>query len=359
MKKFLCWFFCLIPAVLLSACGSPQAKIEAHWEKAARICLSESDSAAREDALIRAELGVERTQQMVPGYLTSGSDFRAFLSSGKGSQEVFDLSEDGILTDRLFVFQRDALWVYTLSRSLDGSEAPVETGFPIQDFVVTDRGNFYYRVLPAGDKHYADYTLIRLEQPQRPLWELTEKYLSPGTYMGANLFLTDWSEGDWQALCFNDLWESLFYSVYGEIATPEWYFGDASQQRYQIPAGEFEAVILRYFHIDQASLRSLAQYDPDTDSYPWRPLISDYFVDQLYYYRIQPEVTAFQENEDGTLTLTVDALCTDLAQDRLFSHQLTVRPLGNSGFQYVSNQVTYQTEAGLPDCQPRLTWKNP
>lgn len=48
----------------------------------------------------------------------------------------------------------------------------------------------------------------------------------------------------------------------------------------------------------------------------------------------------YQVNTDGTITLTVQALSTDLKTDCLFAHEVTVRPLENGRFQYVGNKVT-------------------
>ena len=61
-------------------------------------------------------------------------------------------------------------------------------------------------------------------------------------------------------------------------------------------------------------------------------------------------------NPDGTMTLTVQMLSTDLKMDCLFAHEVTVRPLKNGIFQYVGNRITYQTEYGLPYSVPRLLW---
>ena len=72
---------------------------------------------------------------------------------------------------------------------------------------------------------------------------------------------------------------------------------------------------------------------------------------------IEPEVTACQTDGDGTITLTVEMLSTDLKTDCLFAHELTVRPLEDGGFQFVGNRVTYRTEYGLPYCEPRLSWQ--
>ena len=131
---------------------------------------------------------------------------------------------------------------------------------------------------------------------------------------------------------------------------------DAPMHCYWIPASEFEQVMLPFFAIDRDTLRELAQYDPATDTYPWRPMEGDDHT-FLHFYTIAPEVTACRDNGDGTLTLTVELYSTDLKTDCLFAHELTVRPLGDAGFQFVGNRMTFQTEEyGLPYCEPRLTW---
>ncbi len=47
-----------------------------------------------------------------------------------------------------------------------------------------------------------------------------------------------------------------------------------------------------------------------------------------------------------------------MGMDCLFSHEMTARPLGENGFQFVSNCVLSQTKYGLPYCVPRLAWED-
>ena len=67
-----------------------------------------------------------------------------------------------------------------------------------------------------------------------------------------------------------------------------------------------------------------------------------------------PNVIASQKNSDGTLTLTVDAICPEKETDALFTHKLTVRPLEDGGFQYVSNAITAENEEDIPVYFPRV-----
>lgn len=312
-----------------------------------------------ENALYDAGFDVMDTNGEYPAYLMTAERFRNFWSAVQSAtdaeQEIITVTESGTLAYRLFTYRDGAAYVYSMSYPMDGSSDGYYEMHEVQDWTLTDKGNFYYRIYPAGDKHYADFTLIRLEAPDRRLYDLTLKYVYAGGYIGTNLYLTDWSEKNWAELSFHDLWEYLYYDTYDQQFWPDGYTYIQDQYCYEIPAAEFENVILSYFKIDLDTLRELAHYNEEGDYYPWRQIETNDYV-FLYYYTIEAEVTACHDNGDGTITLTVENLSTDLKTDCLFAHEVIVRPLEDGGFQFVSNQVIYQTEYGLPYCEPRLTW---
>lgn len=335
---------------------APKTEPQNPWEMPT---LSQESMDTIENILLDAGLDVIDTNGEYPSYLKTANNFYAFWEKlqrqEQAEQEVIAVSDRGNLSYRLFSNQDGIFKVTTISYPIDGGDYYYEIQ-EILDCTLTEKGNFFYRVLPAGDKHYADFTLIRLTAPDRSLYDLTLKYLRPGNYIGANIFLSDWSENNWGNLSFNDLWDALYYDHTGDAFTAEGYTYCPEQDYYRIPSGEFENVLLSYFDIDIETLRTRAHYDEENDSYPWCPIETNDFV-FLYYYTIEPEVTACKENNDGTLTLTVEAICTDLKLDCIFAHELTVRPLDDGAFQYVSNHITYQNdEYGLPFCEPRLTW---
>lgn len=320
--------------------------------------VSQPDLDAMEDRLRAAGLDVLDYQGAE--YLPTGDNFRVFLQRlswrETARQEVLALRPSGALGYRLFTCQDGELFVHSMVAPLDTGEDPNYELHQVLDWELTDRGNFYYRIRPMGDGHYADYALIRLEKPDPALWELNRRYISAGGYVGSNLFLTDWTEEDFSSLCFNDLWEYLYRDTHGAQFNPEGYRYNADEHCFEIPAREFEEIILSYFDIDRQTLRSLAGYDPGTNTYPWRQIQSNELVSLLHYYTMEPEVTASRLGDDGTIILTVQVLSTDLKTDCLFSHEVTVRPQEDGGFQFVANRVLSQTEYGLPYCQTRLSW---
>lgn len=331
---------------------------ENRWE---RPLLAQSSIDTIEDRLLGEGLPVLDSDEVVPAYLPTGADFLSFLEAVRqgrdASQEVLSIRASGDLGYQLFSFENGRLVVYSAVVPLEEGVEPVFEVHPVLDWELTDRGNFYYSIYPQWDKHYVAYALVRLAEPKEALWELNRKYISAGCYVGSNLFLTDWTEKDFSGLSFNDLWEYLYRYEYGKQFSPDGYHYCAEGHYYEIPGEEFEQIILPYFAIDRETLRSFAGFDSEGQTYPWRQIQSNELVSILRYYTMEPEVTECRENPDGTLTMTVQVISTDLKTDCLFSHEVTVRPLEQGGFQFVGNRMLSQGEHGLPFCQPRLTWQ--
>lgn len=376
---------CLIAlCLLLCACGAPGAGQERDIQKRCRQIVSLYrdlyDSAQKEPAADRWEeqtlpqqsidaiearllergLDVIDSSADCPGYFVNAEHFRQFWDSvqrdEEASQEVIAIRDSGALSYRLLTHQDGTTYVYSLVYSLAGDEDPDYEMHQVYGAELTEQGNFYYRINPEDDCHYANYTLIRLQKPDQELWELYSKYILAGGYTATNVFLTDWTEDDFSPLCFNDLWEYVYRYRTGTQFWPDGCAYDKSRNCYLIPAAEFESAVLPFFKLDAQTLRQLADYDAQTDSYPWRQVESNDYAFYLSYYTIEPEVTVCRTNADGTLALTVEARSTDLGVDCMFSHEVTVRPMEDGGFQFVGNRVLSQTEKGLPYCEPRLTW---
>ena len=322
--------------------------------------LAQSSIDAIEAHLTDAGLDMVNTSEEYPEYLETAENFYGFWDAVQhqktAEQEVITVRSSGILSYQLFSCGDGVTMVSGMLYPPDGGSALFFEKHQVLDWALTDRGIFYYRIYPAGDKHYADYAMLRLTPPDPELWDLNRTYIPTGSYTASNLFLTDWTENDFGALCFNDLWEYLYFHSQGEPFRPGEYPYIPERSCYKIPGALFEKIVLPYFDIDPVLLRKLAQYNAVEDYYPWRPVETNDYV-FLDFYSIDPEVTAYQVHPEGTITLTVQVLSTDLKTDCVFAHEVTVRPLENGRFQYVGNKVTFQTGYGLPYSEPRLTWK--
>ena len=68
-----------------------------------------------------------------------------------------------------------------------------------------------------------------------------------------------------------------------------------------------------------------------------------------------PEVVHVEEHGDGTVTLTVDAVCDMvLCDDAVITHKLTVRFSEDGGFQYLKNEILNNGIEMIPDYQYRF-----
>ena len=68
-----------------------------------------------------------------------------------------------------------------------------------------------------------------------------------------------------------------------------------------------------------------------------------------------PEVVDIKENEDGTVTLTVEAVCDMvICNDAVITHELTVKFAEDGSFQYLGNEILNDGITRIPDYQYRI-----
>jgi len=315
------------------------------------------DTDLRETALSNAGLAVLDTDENYPEYLSNPDSLLSFCeSSSSKKQSTLSILRvlDGTRFRHIFFLREQAQTLFFSTDLLpeeDGSVSVLSCEvLPVYDMELTDWGIFYYRLYPADDPHYIDYAQIRTQCVDKDLYDLTRTYILPVGYQMVNIFLTDWQERNWNSLSFHDLLEFLYQRNTGTV----FFWEDYPREQYpRIPAQVFEDTILPYFQISREELRSHCNYDDTSGTYPWRPVHGNDLT-VWHYPMCEPEVVSCTENPDGTLTLNVQVYCPDLKTDRLFCHSLTIRRLSEASFQYVSNQVTYVSDRGLPPNMPRF-----
>lgn len=163
--------------------------------------------------------------------------------------------------------------------------------------------------------------------------ELNQEYVLPIGYERNKLLITEWNEHDFSQLDFYDLYEIMYPMKYGSYVPYDHEYGGTE---YEIPKAEFEEVIKTYFQIDSSVLESMAVYHSDSETYRYRPRGQ---YDAEFPYEPYSEVTAYENREDGTIELTVEAVWIREKLERAMSSELIVRPLADGGVQYVSNHL--------------------
>ena len=369
MKQLVSLFLCAaILALFLTGCRAEPVLEDAQkpavskdtleqtaTERVLTLCALAFGSSDAETALDEAGCAVLYGYETYPSYYLGNPRTASFvLGAGARPGRIAAWSWYDCETIRMHFLIRSCLWktarlmreFLRCEQNADGTvTASNFERFPVQDWQMTDAGNFYYRLFPTGDKHYADYQLIRTVPPDSSHLAMLERYVLPIDYYYVNLLITDWSEPDFAGVSFNDLFDRLYALRFHCQPDAADYAQDENTGTFRIPSGEFERVVLPYFSVSAENLRALAGYDGQSDSYPWRPIRTNDM--ELYDYpAVEPYITDVRENPDGTMTLLLSCLSTDIPTDCIFSHELTVRDASiQVGFEYVSNHITYPNRA--------------
>ena len=167
-------------------------------------------------------------------------------------------------------------------------------------------------------------------------------------YQGNNLLCSNWDATHMEELDFNGMYEYLYAMKYGKTFNAEDYPNG-------IPRDVFENLIMEYLPITEGQIREYGVFDEESQTYPWTRLGCTNYS-PTYFGTSLPEVIGIRENEDGTVTLTVEAVCEMVVcDDEVITHELTVRFLEDGSFQYLGNRILKDGIENIPDYQYRIS----
>lgn len=215
--------------------------------------------------------------------------------------------------------------------------------YPAEMWQYTEEGYLCFEGRYFTDENYVltlsdtpEHTALRVLPLDEKCRELNRKYILPAGYGQNNLFLTDWNEEDFGDLDFYDVFDVFYPLLYGK---PVPYVADENSgvgAVYRIPEEVFENVVALHFNIDREMLRRETTYFSEDAAYEYRPRG---FYEAEYPDIPYPEVVSYTENQDGTITLIINAVYPNANTSAAYSHRTVIRPLGGDCFQYVSNQM--------------------
>ena len=215
--------------------------------------------------------------------------------------------------------------------------------YPADFWQYTEEGYLIFEGSYFLDENYIltlsdtpEHTMLRILPLDEKCREYNRKYILPVGYGQNNLFLCNWSEDDFGDLDFYDLFDRFYPMIYSQ---PVPYMADENLgvgAVYQIQGELFENVIRAYFNMDRETLRSKTTYLSELAAYEYRPRG---FYEVEYPDIAYPEVVGYRENEDGTVTLHVNAVYPGGNMSKEFSHTTVIRPFSEGSFQYVSNEI--------------------
>ena len=171
------------------------------------------------------------------------------------------------------------------------------------------------------------------------------RYVSPSVFDYLEQFRIN--AENMSELDYNGMFEYLYGMKYGEKFNSEDYPNG-------IPKEEFESLIMEYLPITAEQIREYAVFDEENQTYLWARLGCFNYAPTFFGTSL-PEVVDIKENQDGTVTLTVEAVCDMvICDDAVITHELTVRFAEDGSFQYLGNEILNDGIMHIPDYQYRI-----
>lgn len=149
-------------------------------------------------------------------------------------------------------------------------------------------------------------------------------------------------------LDYNGMFQYLYEMKYGDKFNAEEYPDG-------IPEKVFESLIMEYLPVTAEQIREYAVFDEESQTYDWEELGCFNYAPTFFGTSL-PEVVDIHENEDGTVTLTVEAVCDMvICDDAVITHEITVRFAENGSFQYLGNKILNNGIENIPEYQYRIS----
>ncbi len=284
--------------------------------------------------------------------------FKAFLEGvarGEcGGEILYKISGDGRISRLKYYCDGKDMYVITAVVSWQSEEAPVLNYLDhtqIEEWRFTGKGWFAYKLCvpryPEVTEVVDGSCMVRVIPMSDENREMSEKCVLQVAYKGNNLFCHDWDEAHMEELDYNGLYEYFYRMKYEELFPAE-------DHRGGIPEEDFESLMAEYLPVTGEELRRYAVYDAKSRTYAWE--MQEYSNDAPVFFSASvPEVVQIRENEDGTVTLTVDAVCEMLlCDDAAVTHEVTVKFEEDGSFRYLGNRVMRCSMGDMPKYHDRI-----
>lgn len=271
-----------------------------------------------------------------------------------GSAVIYQIHSGGGLGRLKFIFDGTDMYVLSASAVWDHENEPavVYVSYTrVKEWEYTEKGWFCYQMCvpepPEVTEIMDGSCMLRIKPIADENRKVSEKCLYGLAYQGNNLLCSNWDAGHMEELDYNGLYEYLFAMKYGKKFEPDNYPKG-------IPQKEFESLMMEYLPVTEEDIQKYAVFDEENKTYVWERLGCFNYA-PTYFGTSFPEVTQIKENEDGTVTLTVDAVCRMiLCDDAVITHELTIRFSEDGGFKYLGNEILYDGVNDIPEYQYRI-----
>ena len=271
-----------------------------------------------------------------------------------GSVVIYEIHGDGGIGRMKFIFDGTEMYVVSAGGIWNDNNKPGMSYISytrIKEWKYTEKGWFGYELCvpepPEVSEIMDGSCLIRVKPMTEEQREISERCVQGLGYQGQNLLCSNWNAENMSELDYNGMFEYLYGMKYGEKFNSEDYPNG-------IPKEEFESLIMEYLPITAEQIREYAAFDEENQTYLWARLGCFNYAPTFFGTSL-PEVVDIKENEDGTVTLTVEAVCDMvICDDAVITHELTVRFAEDGSFQYLGNEILNDGIMDIPDYQYRI-----
>lgn len=281
----------------------------------------------------------------------------AFLEdceNGRSAEAAeYEVYKDGSIGRKKFVFDGEDLYVLSVTASWRGGDAKSIGEMACtraEKWDYTEKGWFFYKLCTPGYPEVTEVlysnAMLRVKPYDAECAEISRTCLSSIAYEGNNLFWSDWGPDNMAGIDYNGLFQYLYELDSGEAF-------DSSLYTEGIPAEQFESMMTKYLPVSAEQLREYASYDAESGTYAWIALGVGNRTKSVIDLS-EPEVVDIEENGDGTVTLTVDAVSEGMMDDAVLTHRLTVRFADGGGVEFLENQVEGNALEKMPEYVYRI-----
>lgn len=245
---------------------------------------------------------------------------------------VYRVNRDASVTEMTFAYDGSRIqMIFNTAKYENRDWKFIATGIrDLKDMKLTQKGYFIYTysniIAHGGLKEY-----FRVSPLTDECRELTRKYVYGLSYVNYNMLVIDWDESNASDILVPCMFDDIYRLYTGENLKPDggW-----------IDADKYESVMLSMFPVTVTELRDKCDYNPEKDSYRYHVILGK-------QYPPFGEVVDYTYNDDGTVSLIVDAVWADKGSDIAFRNTLTVKPEDDGTFKYMSNHIE-KMECDIP-----------
>lgn len=284
--------------------------------------------------------------------------FSSFLAKAqkkqKGSGVIYEVHSEGSIGREKFIYDGKDMFLLASNASWDDNGKPIITFVSytrIKKWRYSRKGWFCYELCvpeyPEVTEMVDGSCLIRIKPMSDNKRKLSRKCVRGLAYQGNNILCSNWDQGHMQKIDYNGLYEYLYAMKYKKKFNGKKYPSG-------IPKDQFEQLIMEYLPVSREEIEKYASYNEKKKTYDWMRLGCFNYAPNFFGTSI-PEVTKIKHNSNGTVTLTVDAVCEMvLCNEAVITHELTVKFNKDGSFRYLGNKILNGGIKEIPEYQYRI-----